>query len=882
MKRKIALTSIGLVVLAGSFLTYAKTASSSPPSPNMAPLAMLNVNSTADIFSPGAGTVTLRSAIAAANADSSANPFVINVPAGTYSLTLTNAAEETGDMTGDLDITTTLHSVTIAGSGTSGPNATVIDASGLNTAGFHDRAFHITGSGVIAVFQNLVIQNGQATNDGTNGASTDPTTINNGNRAGGGILNNGGSVTLNNVIIKSCMSLGRGDVAGGPTGGILEARGAGLASLGTGTVIVMNSTLTGNTSLGGNGTAGVNVNIASSAKGGSVYFEGGTLNIDGSRIDTSAANGGAGSGVPQDGMLNGGNGGLAQGGGVWIGGGTVTVNNTTFDTTAATGGASGGGGNSSGVPGEADGGGIYSLGNTTVTNSTFHMTGVTGGTAGDAFGPSGIGSHTASGGGNGQGGAIFADGGSLIVDTATFANNSAVGGNGGNGGQTDGSQGAHGAGGMAFGGAIANNAGTVSIKHSTISLNNAQGGNSGVNMGGANKPARPVAAGTGGGVRVGPASVTVENTIIAGDTAANGTGDTTSAPTPSPNVDGAATSNGHNLLGDATGAMGFSGTGDQTGANPMLAALADNTGPTETMALMPGSPAIDAGVASGAMFDQRGLARTFDDPTVTNVSGSDGTDIGAFELQPLCTIMVPTNIVAPNDANMCGAVVNYSAPTGTCGPFMEDHASGSFFPVGVTTVNVTSMAGKTASFTVTVNDTQKPTVTCPQNISANSTSGNPVAVTFPAPTFSDNCPGATAVFSPASGSMFALGMTPVTLTVTDAANNKTTCNFTVTVTNFDVCIKNTAGGSLLQFNSTTGAFSFTKCGSAAITGTGTAKNSSGQLTLSAKLPGITIQNCGYNPGSLTGHATVVLTVAPGVYQTIVVNQAAPGATCSCP
>jgi len=314
----------------------------------------------------------------------------------------------------------------------------------------------------------------------------------------------------------------------------------------------------------------------------------------------------------------------------------------------------------------------------------------------------------------------------------------------------------------------------------------------------------------------------------------------------------------------------------------MLAALADNTGPTETMALMPGSPAIDAGVASGAMFDQRGLARTFDDPTVTNVSGSDGTDIGAFELQPLCTIMVPTNIIAPNDANMCGAVVNYAAPTGTCGPFMEDHASGSFFPVGVTTVNVTSMAGKTASFTVTVNDTQKPTVTCPQNISANSTSGNPVAVTFPAPTFSDNCPGATAVFSPASGSMFALGMTPVTLTVTDAANNKTTCNFTVTVTNFDVCIKNTAGGSLLQFNSTTGAFSFTKCGSAPITGTGTAKNASGQLTLSAKLPNITIQNCGYNPGSLTGHATVVLTVAPGVYQTIVVNQAAPGATCSCP
>ncbi|MGH9759910.1 MAG: choice-of-anchor Q domain-containing protein, partial [Blastocatellia bacterium] len=759
--KRITLSLIALAALTLSFLVYTQSGYSSSPSPFMAPPLTFNVNSTADIFSPGGGTVTLRSAIAAANADGSANPSIINLPPGTYSLTLTNAAEETGDMTGDLDITTTLHSVTIAGSGTSGPNATIIDAAGLNTGALHDRAFHITSAGVTAIFQNLVIQNGQATNDGTNGASTDPATVNNGNRAGGGILNNGGSVTLTSVIIQSCQSLGRGDVAGGPTGGILEARGAGLASLGTGTVMITSSTLTGNTAQGGNGTAGANVNIASGAKGGSIYFEGGTLNIDGSQIDASSANGGTGSGVPQNGMLNGGNGGLAQGGGVWIGGGTVTVNNTTFDGAVATGGNSGGGGNSSGLAGDADGGALYSLGNTTVTNSTFHMASATGGNAGDAFGPGGFGAHNASDGGSALGGAILADGGTLIVNTATFASNSSIGGNGGNGGQTDGGQGAHGAGGTGFGAAIANNAGTVSIQHTTISLNNAQGGNSGVNMGGANKPARLVAAGTGGGVRVGPATVTVENTIIAGNTAANGAGDTTGAPTPSPNMDGTVTSNGHNLLGDITGATGFTGTGDQTGANPMLAVLANNGGPTQTMALMPGSPAIDAGVASGAMFDQRGLARTFDDPTVTNVAGSDGTDIGAFELQPICTIMVPANIAVSNDANQCGAVVNYAAPTGTCGPFMEDHPSGSSFPVGTTTVHVTSMAGKTATFTVTVNDTQKPAVTCPQNITANSTSGNPVAVTFPSPTFSDNCPGATAMFSPASGSMFAVGTTPV-------------------------------------------------------------------------------------------------------------------------
>ena len=83
--------------------------------------------------------------------------------------------------------------------------------------------------------------------------------------------------------------------------------------------------------------------------------------------------------------------------------------------------------------------------------------------------------------------------------------------------------------------------------------------------------------------------MTLENTIIAGNTAANGAGDTTGAPTPGPNVDGAVTSNGHNLLGVPTEATGFTGTGDLTDANPMLAPLADNGGPTETMELLPGS-----------------------------------------------------------------------------------------------------------------------------------------------------------------------------------------------------------------------------------------------------------------------------------------------------
>src|SRR5436190_2167770 len=67
----------------------------------------------------------------------------------------------------------------------------------------------------------------------------------------------------------------------------------------------------------------------------------------------------------------------------------------------------------------------------------------------------------------------------------------------------------------------------------------------------------------------------------------------------------------------------------------MLGPFQDNGGPTFTHALLPGSPAIDKGKNfNGSTTDQRGLPRTFDDPTVSNATGGDGTDIGAFEVQP--------------------------------------------------------------------------------------------------------------------------------------------------------------------------------------------------------------------------------------------------------
>lgn len=83
------------------------------------------------------------------------------------------------------------------------------------------------------------------------------------------------------------------------------------------------------------------------------------------------------------------------------------------------------------------------------------------------------------------------------------------------------------------------------------------------------------------------------------------------------------TSAGHNLADDTS--CGLTATGDQQGVSGLtstLGPLQDNGGPTPTMALLTGSPAIDAGATIGAITtDQRGFARP---------QGS-AYDIGAFE-----------------------------------------------------------------------------------------------------------------------------------------------------------------------------------------------------------------------------------------------------------
>jgi hypothetical protein len=72
------------------------------------------------------------------------------------------------------------------------------------------------------------------------------------------------------------------------------------------------------------------------------------------------------------------------------------------------------------------------------------------------------------------------------------------------------------------------------------------------------------------------------------------------------------------------------------GANPQLGPLQNNGGPSPTQALPATSPAVDKGAAFGLGSDQRGVLRPINFPSIANspAAGADGSDIGAFELQP--------------------------------------------------------------------------------------------------------------------------------------------------------------------------------------------------------------------------------------------------------
>lgn len=190
--------------------------------------------------------------------------------------------------------------------------------------------------------------------------------------------------------------------------------------------------------------------------------------------------------------------------------------------------------------------------------------------------------------------------------------------------------------GSSSGGGILNN-GTVNITNSTVTLNQASYYGGGIaNYGTANVTNSTIfgnysAGFYGDGIfSSGGATTTVTSSIIADGV--NGNRD----------ISGPFISGGNNLVEAANYGTGFTNgvMGDLVGIDPNLDGLGDNGGPTRTVALLPGSPAIDAGSnPNGLTTDQRGagFARVF----------GSSADIGAFEVQPVTPPVDPPPVTLP-------------------------------------------------------------------------------------------------------------------------------------------------------------------------------------------------------------------------------------------
>jgi uncharacterized repeat protein (TIGR01451 family) len=278
------------------------------------------------------------------------------------------------------------------------------------------------------------------------------------------------------------------------------------------------------------------------------------------------------------------------------------------------------------------------------------------------------------------------------------------------------------------------------------------------------------------------------------------------------------------ILYTATDAAGNTATGlqlvtvtESPAVPPTITAPADvsaNTGPGATICgtvvsdatlgtaiandNCPGVTVTRTGVPAGNVFPVGNTTVTY---KATDASGNFVTDTQIVTVvdNTVPTVSCPTNIVVSNDPGLCSAVVTFSVTAADNCPGVTvatDIASGSTFAKGVTTVNATATdaAGNiaTCSFTVTVNDTENPVISCPSSITLEPTCPTGAIATYTAPVGTDNCPGATTARTAggASGTVFPIGTTTVTHTVTDASGNTASCSFTVTVLTPQAVIEN--------------------------------------------------------------------------------------------
>ncbi len=218
---------------------------------------------------------------------------------------------------------------------------------------------------------------------------------------------------------------------------------------------------------------------------------------------------------------------------------------------------------------------------------------------------------------SGSGGAVYNQSGDLTITNSAFSGNTALNG-----------------------GALFNELGSASITNSTVSGNTASepatGAGGGIfNSSGTltlvNSTISGNSAAAAGGIHNGSGTVTLKSSIVAGNTAGSG-----------PDLgSGTFVSEGYNLIQNS-GAATITGpaTADIYSQDPVLGPLQANGGPTRTMAILAGSPAINA-VPAGA--NGCGTAITTDQRSMTRPQGTS-CDIGAYEFAPDTTTALTSSL----------------------------------------------------------------------------------------------------------------------------------------------------------------------------------------------------------------------------------------------
>lgn len=637
------------------FVVVALVAVGSGLVPSAASAVTLTVNSEADVLADD-GVCTLREAVLAANSDTGSGASVGECPAGRYADTIVfgvahprlaraGAGEDAGG-SGDLDITGPL---TIAGAGA---RQTILDGEGI------DRVLEVRPEATVTI-RDLQITGGRSPDgaDGAGGLRTVTIPPDQAGRdgvagaAGGGVLNSG-ALAMTGVLVRA-NSTGRGGNGEAPSpgaGGSAFAGdggeggdGGGIASYGP--LTLRDSTIEDNTT--GAGGAGGDGQGASGDPGG---------HPGGRGYGGRGGNGGFGGGLNTQGpaLVSGvviqrnrtGPGGLGgQGRG---GAGTAAGGN-------ATGGNGGDGYGGYGGRGGYGGGGAATLGgkltversliadNETGAGNTGGLAYGGGGGNGGGKGGNGGAAVGGSGGAGGEGGGLFV---SLSASSDTVVGNrtgpggdgsAGYGAPGGKGTAYAGGNGGDARGGAGGGGGDGGGMLQVDATHLTVYGNTAgdAGGKGAVaypgrgalgapdGADGAGRDGGPGQVGFGGGAY----SVTLRDSIVAAN-----------SPPACSNV----ADQGHNIAFPDPSCPGA------RVVDPGLGPLADNGGPTATLALLAGSPAVDAVPSTGAgcpPTDQRGVARP---------QGA-ACDIGAYErAAPAATTGAAQ--AAPTAATLTGTV----------------------------------------------------------------------------------------------------------------------------------------------------------------------------------------------------------------------------------